>query len=293
MGAVNKENDIRALISLIDEPDKNIFGHISDKLMLFGTDAVPFLEKAWESTFDTELQSRIENLIHSIQFENTSMELNNWQLFNSHNLLQGALIVNRYQYPDLRDEDIQFQLDKIKKDVWLELNERLTALELIKVFNYIFYDLHGFTGNVSKYHSPSNSYLNQVLESKKGNPLTLGIIFMLVAQNLGIPVYGINLPEHFVLAYTQKARSIPTGKDSKDEVLFYINVFNRGTVFSGREIQQFIKDLKLEPDPAFYMPCSNVTIIRRMLNNLIFAYKKANLPHKVEEVKKLAAILGG
>lgn len=291
MGNSDKEKDIAALVSLIDDPDQSIFQQVSEKLMLFGPDAIPFLENAWDSYFEPGIQTRIENLIHDIQFENICFELNNWYLFNSNNLLKGALIINRYQYPDLDEQLINQQIDKIRKEIWLELNERLTALEQIKVFNYIFYDLNGFSGNVKNYHSPSNSYLNQVFESKKGNPLSLGILYSLIAQNLGLPVYGVNLPEHFVLAYTQTSKTLIQGNETNNDVLFYINVFNKGAIFSGKEIQQFITDLKLSPDPAFYMPCSNITIIRRMLNNLINAYQKAKLPAKAQEIKKLADII--
>ncbi len=290
---MNNEDKIRkmeALISLMDEPDSSVFAEISQSIEGYGAEIIPFLENAWESQADPFLQKRFEEIIHTIQYKAICYDLEKWIENGAVDLLEGCLILARYQYPGLEESEIEYELSRIRKDIWLELNDNLTALEQIKVFNYVFYELHGFRGNTENYHSPENSYINKVLESKTGNPLSLSIIYMLVAQSLDIPVKGVNMPEHFVLAYTGSSLNPDTLEFTGNNILFYINVFSKGSVFSFRDVEVFLKQLKKEPKPAYYNPCHNTDIIMRMLNNLLNAYQKSNDTQKFEEIKNMSVI---
>jgi hypothetical protein len=289
------KKELNALISLLDDPDQDVFENIRNKLLSLGQEVIPVLEDAWEHSFDTVIQNRIENIIHKIQFEKIAEKLREWSKPENQNLLDGALLVARYQYPDLNEEKIRKHLDQIKQDVWLELNDNLTALEKVKVINHIFFDVHNFSGNTTNYHAPQNSYINNVLESKKGNPLSLSLLYAIIAQGLGLPVYGVNLPEHFVLAYkdTFGGSNLPMVLQPTDSnVLFYINPFSKGSVFGKKEVTAFLKQLKLQPEPAYYEPCSNLDIVKRLIRNLINSYEKLGYPSKKEELNLLLYMLG-
>jgi regulator of sirC expression with transglutaminase-like and TPR domain len=281
-----KEKEFNALIRLLDDEDKEVYNHIENRILSYGKDAIPLLEDAWGQSFDAVLQTRIENIIHRIHFDALVAGLESWKELESQNhisLLDGAILVARYQYPDLDEEKIRSQINQLRRDVWMELNDNLTALEKVNVLNHIFFTVHGFAGNTTNYHSPQNSYINTVLESKKGNPLMLSLIYSVVAQSLDIPIYGVNLPEHFILAYKDTASS----DAAESRVFFYINTFSKGTVFGRKEIDAFIKQLDLKPEPAYYEPCNNTDILKRLLRNLTYAYQKLNETEKVEELKLL------
>ncbi len=290
---MNKK-EIFALISLLDDPDESVFQHVSMKFLSLGENVIPVLEDAWEHSFDTLIQNRIENIIHQIQFDIIKDELKHWAEPENQDLLEGALLIARYQYPDVDIPKIHKQIAQIKQDVWLELNDYLTALEKIKIINHIIFDVHNFSGNTTNYHAPQNSYINNVLESKKGNPLLLSIIYTIVAQSLEIPIYGVNLPEHFILCYVDvEVMGIPTTKGNEgSNVLFYINPFSKGAVFGQKEVDAFLMQLKLPPLAKYYEPCSNLEIIKRLLRNLIASYEKLGYPDKSEELKGLLGSLG-
>lgn len=289
-----KKKELNALISLLDDPDEKVFEQVSMKFLSLGQEVIPVLEDAWEHSFDTLIQNRIENIIHQIQFDLIKDGLKDWSHPEQQNLLDGALLIARYQYPDIDFLKIQKQIDQIKQDVWLELNENLTALEKVKIINHILFDVHNFSGNTTNYHAPQNSYINNVLESKKGNPLLLAIIYTIVAQSLEIPIYGVNLPEHFILCYVDiEHMGVPSVSGNEgSNVLFYINPFSKGTIFGQKEIDAFLKQLKLEQIPGFYEPCSNLEIIKRLLRNLISSYEKLGYPDKSAELKMLLESLG-
>ena len=193
--------EVIALITLLDDPDEVIYTQVKDRFVILGPPAIPHLETAWENSFDAIMQKRIEIIIHTIQFEILQKALKKWAIEEQEDLLKGILILSRYQYPDLNETKIRKDLGQIKQDVWLELNDDLTAIEKVKVLNHILFEVHQFSGNITNYHAPQNSFINNVLESKKGNPLMLSVLYMLICKELNIPIYGINLPQHFVLAY--------------------------------------------------------------------------------------------
>lgn len=284
--------DISSLIHLLDDPDEGIYSHVRIEILSLGEEVIPSLESAWETNiFGVLFQNRIEQLIHEIQFESLLKHLASWREAGAASLLDGVLLIDRYQYPDFDEEKVLKTLEQIQQDIWLELNANLTAFEQVKVINHILFEVYGFNGNTKNYHAPQNSFLNIVLESKKGNPLSLSLIYSIIAQNLDLPIYGVNLPRHFVLAYLDRFSLYKTNNIYTTDVLFYINPFSRGTVFSVKEIDHFLEQLKLERDDKFYQPCTNVAILVRALSNLSNSYDKLGHTEKVEEIKQMIDVL--
>jgi len=281
-------NQLSALIHLLDEPDDKTFQLIREQIFVFGEQAVPPLEQAWENSFDQLVQSRIEGIIHKIQQDGFRHQVVDWMKFGSSDLLKGFLLVSMIHYPELNAEEIVVKIEQMKMDAWLELNDNLTALENVKVLNHILFDMHKFEGNRINLYAPTNQYINTLLETRKGNPLTLGILYIVLAQRLKIPVFGVNLPQHFILAYTSELRQ-PQG--TPGEVLFYVNPFNKGAVFTRREIDLFIRQMQLKPEPSFFTPCSNIDIILRLINNMILTYTQLGNPERIDELNAILVMM--
>ncbi len=278
--------EVDALIRLLDDTDMEIYNQIQDRLVHYGKDVIPILESAWGGSMDAIMQERIESIIHKIQLDDLRHELHVWSHSGSHDLIKGAILVARYQYPELTEEHIQKMLDKLRKDAWLEMNDGLTALEQVKVLNKIFFDIHGFNGNTTNYHAPQNSFINIALETRKGNPLMLSILYLEIARSAGIPVYGVNLPEHFVLCYKDELNE-PSAINDHSNILFYINPFSKGDIFNRKEIDNFLQQLKIEKEVSFYEPCSNRDMIQRLIRNLMNSYHKLGFMDKVNELMLL------
>ncbi len=281
--------EVNSLIRLLDDPDAEIFGHVHEKLLSYGTEAIDYLESAFEQAFDPIQQERIANLVHEIQFGTVKNDLKLWHQSGAFDLLQGILIINRYQYPDLDEQKVINQIEAIKRDVWIQMMNEASPVEQVKLMNHVFYSIHGFSGNTTNHRDPQNSYISQVLDIKKGNQISLAIIYAIIAQKLDIPIYGVNLPQHFILAYLDESR------DSEFEggILFYINAFNKGFIFGRRDVDMFLKQLNLKFDKQFYEPCSNSDIIKRVIRNLISAYEHLGSSEKVDELNELLQIMGG
>lgn len=289
---MNKLANIEALIHLIDDPDEDIFMHVRDKLLQYGPDAIPYLEDSWEEKdYGLIFLNRVEQLIHDIQFEHTKTQIMLWKK-SEKDLLQGTIIVAKYQYPGLNEDHIREFIETIRKEIWLELSHRQTAYEKVRIFNKIFFDKYKFKGDSKNFHSPLNSYINTVIEQRKGNPLSLSILYSIIAQSLGLPIYGVNLPNHFILAYIDEDGINQFVKEEDNNgILFYINVFSKGSLFDEKEIHDFLKNINLPSSREFFEPCSNTTIIRRMLTNLISSFQQAGNAEKVNELTEIRDIL--
>lgn len=290
---MNVSTHIHALVKLMDDPDDHVYEHVRQEIKKCGADAIPILEHSWEHDYyGMVFQNRIEDLIHEIQFSEIQRQLLEWSSSPDKDLLEGAILIAKYQYPGLDELKIKESIQNLRKDIWLELNDNQTSFEKVKIFNRIFFDLHQFSGDTKHYHSPVNSFINTVLESKKGNPLSLCLLYSIVAQSLGLPIYGVNLPNHFVLAYMDEYHANHFGQVQNDfGVLFYINTFSKGTIFNVKEIEQFLNDLNIEHKREYFEPCSNTAIIKRMLTNLIFAFQQIGNSEKVEELTLLKSLL--
>jgi regulator of sirC expression with transglutaminase-like and TPR domain len=269
----NKE--IKALVSLLEDDDQEIIEHVQEKIISLGGVMIPFLESEWENNFNPDVQRRIEDLIHTLQINTLRNRLIDWKENEQENLLKGLWIIATYQYPDLDYKKLKKDIDKIYYEAWLSHRTYASPFEQVKNLNYVLFNKMNYSANLQNIFAPGNSMINIVLESRKGNPISLCILYMLVANRLKMPIYGVNLPNLFVLTY------------KSDETQFYINAFNKGLVFSKSDIDNYINQLQLATDERFYQPCSHLEMIQRILRNLHLSFEKLGETHKMQEIQSI------
>lgn len=272
-------SQLDALITLLEDPDLEVKNHVRDKILSLGAEVIPVLEEKWGNSFDPILQKEIEELVHELQFDLLKYRLEEWRNSEDRDLLAGLWLINTYQYPDLDFAKLNADMHQIYFEVWTAFKNDLAPYDQVRIINHVLFNQLRFSANTKNFHSPGNSMVSTVLDTKKGNPITLCAIYLLVAQKLGLPIYGVNLPNLFVLTYKSA------------EVTFYINAFNKGLIFLRNDIVNYLEHLKIEPQENFFEPCSHLEIILRSLRNLGHAFEKLGEVSKVEEIKILIRIL--
>jgi len=284
-----ERNKIDAMIALLDDTDNEVVNAVTDNLLKHGISIVPQLEKAWETAATEKIQERLETVIQNIQFGSTKSNLHAWIKSGAEYILEGASYLAQFQFPEVSIVKMDSEIEKIRDDIWLEINNNLTALEKVKILNYVIFDLHKFNRNLNNFYSPQNSFINQVIETKKGNPISLAIVYLSVAYKLKLPIYGVNLPKNFILAYKDEYRH-HDAEDETEDILFYINPYNKGAILGRKEIDYFIRQQQLVPEKTYYTTCSNEDIVKRLINNLILSYEKLGFRDKIERVKELLVV---
>lgn len=281
---------LEALISLLDEPDQGSFVKVRDRIFAYGASAVPLLEDAWENTFDNSIQRRIEDIIHNIQYDQLFLDLTQWVHYGNGNLLDAYLIFTRFQFQSIDQEAIRHQVDLIRRDIWLELNNNLTALEKVKVLNHIIFDLHRMQLPMKQISEPRYLFLNSLLESRTGYSFALGVLYTLLAQSLDLPVHGVILPgERYVMAWLDAEGAAP---DHQARVMFYINPENNGGVFTRNEIAALLKKMKIPAEESIFKPVPAKVTLDKLFELLSYLLSSTGESLKVREIEHLRTALG-
>lgn len=265
-----EHKEFKAMISLLDDSDSEVVNSIVDKIKSFGYDAIPYLESEWgENLKNPAIQEKIEELLQDIQMNNLKRDFQNWTDNNNDDLLEGLWLVSRIAYPETSLEKLRSEVNKIFTEAWIKTEDNMHPLDVLKTLNEIIFGKFGFEPNIKNFHSVDNSLFNKVLENRMGNPVTLSCIYILIADKLGLPIYGVNLPFLFITIYDHPESPI------------YINPFNKGQIFAKEEIEEYLRQIKIKVRHEHFQACSNIDIVNRILTNLAYAYqKKGDLIHQ-------------
>lgn len=268
--------ELKAHIVLLDDTDSNVYQSIINNLINEGNHIIPFLEKEWEISDNEIVHKRIENIISEIQFSDIKKDFFNWVSFGGNDIIEGAFIIAKHRYPSIEFAEINNTIENLRNSAWLEIHDNLTALEKVRIINHVMFSVEKFKAQTNYGKDLKSTYINTALNNKKGSPVILSIIYIAVAQRLGIPIKGVNLINNFILAYVDKIVAKITYPENTNDVLFYINTFNKGSVFDSKEIDNYLKLQKLEKNDNYYNPISNIEVIRNMILELI----------KIADIKK-------
>src|SRR6187399_1408801 len=282
--------EIKALLHLIDDPDQEVFDAVSQKIVDYGKPIIPNLEHLWETTPDEGIQNRIEIIIHKLHFRDLSDEFHTWKVSGHHDLMAGALLVSKFAYPDLSNTPVYQELEKIRRNIWLELNNYLTPLEQINIVSSILYSYFGLKGGEINYQETNEFLIHKTLEAKRGNQLSNGILYLVLSELLDIPVKAVSIPKQFVLAYFKHGYSDETLANPQEKIEFYIDPTS-GQVFTHKDVASYFKRISVEPSPAYFKPQNNHSVIKYLLEENSKCFTSEKDIHKQKELQDLANLL--
>ena len=290
---MEETREISALFHLIDDPDNDVFVTVSDRIVSFGKPIIPNLEHLWENTPDEEVQERIEMLIHRLHLRDLTTELIQWKNQPEPDLLSGALLVCKFQYPELVVSSFMQEIEKIRRNIWLELNSYLTALEQTNVITTILYSYYNLKGVEVSYKDPNEFLLNKVLDTKKGNSISNGILYLVMSELLDVPIRAINIPRQFILGFFDvepgEWRNLPGNPASK--IQFYIDPMS-GQIFTHKDVETYFRRISVPPTSSYYKPITNQRIIQYLLEEFAKCFDDDKNRYKQTELLQLASLLG-
>lgn len=289
---MDNTREIEALLRLIDDPDQEVFLTVEDRLLSYGAPVIPELENLWENTISEEVQERIEMIIHRIHFRDLKNEFINWNNGECE-LLYGALLVAKYQYPDLQTVNALQEIERIRRNIWLEMNSYMTPLEQVKIVESILYNYYKMRGGEIAYDQPNEFMLHKVIESKKGNAISNGIIYLLMAELLDLPVRAINLPRQFVLAWFSHQALFDndfSNINAADNIKFFIDP-NSGAAFTQKDIELYLNRINLPFSTSYLKPMHNRRIIQLLLEQFSNCFDDVAHTYKKNELMELYQLL--
>jgi regulator of sirC expression with transglutaminase-like and TPR domain len=281
---MNKE--LNYLLDLMDDPSDEVFRAIEEKFLKFGKPVARELESYWEKSGNLLVQSRIENLLQKINLQFLKKQIKSWIDNSDFNLIYGSYLLTLFQYPDYEFKDINSRFEELKRDLWLEMNPQLTALEKVRVLNHVVFQVHKFQGSRSNPTSPQHFFINNLLDTKRGNQFSMALLYASLAQSIEMPVYGVQLPNNYLLAYHDQKLARYAGQEQSG-VLFYINPYNNGAIFGQEELSKMLKKNKIETRKQYFQPADNVSFINEVFKALLLTFQGLGYTDKVVRIEEL------
>lgn len=276
------EGQIRALIRLLSDEDERIARTISGKLVEIGDAAVPLLLEA--EIEQPEMARRIEEVLDEIRGTRLEAELREMVEQADEQQLDletGAFLIARYAYPGIDPKAYSRKLDEMAWEVRDRLGRRVSGEEAVKALNRYLFTEQGFRGNTKNYYDAENSYLNRVLDRRTGIPISLSAIYLLVGRRLGLPVFGIGMPGHFLVKY------------ESERYRMFIDCFNAGALLTEKDCARFLIQAGYGFDERYLQKSSTRAILARMIKNLVAIYGKLDDSVKATRLTRFLQILEG
>jgi regulator of sirC expression with transglutaminase-like and TPR domain len=288
---MEENKEISALFQLIDDPDDEVFNVVSGRIIDYGKGIIPNLENLWENTIREDVQERIELLIHRLHYRDLTEEFQQWNKNIHQDMLTGALLVARFQYPELVTAQIYQEIEKLRRNIWLELNNYLTPLEQVNVLTSILYNYFNLRGTEVAYQQPEEFLINKQLEAKRGNTIANGILYLILSELLDVPVRAINIPRQFVLGYFKSDYDFSRHTENpmyKTE--FFIDPLS-GQVFTHKDVENYFKRINVPPVASYFKPLSNKRVIQTLLEEFAKCFDDEKSKYKQLELLALAELI--
>jgi len=283
---MTETKDTENLIKLLDDNDEFVYQHVRNKLLEAGNDAIPALMMGLTND-NPLLNERIKNIIDEIYFSEVDVKFKELSEKKDGILEEAVFLIANFGYPEMDMKKYQSELDEMSTKLNLSIDKMKLnplipqddPLQIIKIINHFLFYQQGFKGNTENFYEPENTFFNDVMDRKKGIPISLSILYLLICKRLNLPTYGVNLPAHFIIKYV----------DERDE--FYIDPYNNGIVISKSEAIKFLSRIGLTKEDfdsiSFLKIADDKDIIKRSLNNLVNIYTRSGDTQKTKQLKKI------
>ena len=250
-----------ALLNLLGDADPAVFAAVRERLLALGPGVSDWLRPHTLSG-DAVLRKHARAIVHHFVRRDADREFLSFCLRHGEDLdlETGAFKLASTTHPEINPAAYGAVLDEFAEELRVRLNPDAEPRAQLATINlYLFTEL-GFRGNEESYFDPKNSYLNQVLDRRTGNPISLCLVYTLLARRLQLPITGIGLPGHFVCRY----------QSSRDSV--YIDAFDRGRLLTKTDCVQYLIHSAFGLHEQFLTPVPPRRWLLRLCGNLHQSY---------------------
>lgn len=274
------EKQRRALVSLLSDDDPNVYRTVRQKILSCGPASAAWLGEHRLSD-DPVLRRRTREIL--IYFSRQEADnkllvfcLNQGEDFD---LEQSALLLARTQYPEINCEAYSAILDGFAADLRERLDLNGEPIRILRTINeYLFQELR-FTGDQENYYDPENIYFNRVIDRRTGTPISLSLIYLLVARRLCLPMAGIGLPGHFLCRYQSTRAEL------------YVDVFHGGKLMSKVDCVKQVMELPHRFDEGCLAPMSARRVLLRVCANLHQIYTQQKATEQIDRLQRYLVAL--
>jgi regulator of sirC expression with transglutaminase-like and TPR domain len=257
------ESQQEALIQLLGDEDPAVFQRIHETILSQGPAAIPWLEH-YQLNEDPRTRRRVRGLLHKLKADQADNAFLSFCLTHGAilDIEEGLFLLGRTTFPDINLEGYRALLDGYAEEVRNRVGRVRSPQRVLGTLNRLLFIQLGFRGDSADYYSPDNSYLNKVIDRRKGNPITLSALYLSVCRRLDLPVAGVGLPGHFVCRYQGPSSEI------------YVDAFNSGKFMTRTDCVHHLVRTNCSLKDDYLGPISPKRMLLRCVNNLHQIYQQ-------------------
>lgn len=269
---------MRHLIGLLDDEDPRSLDLVRAKILEQGERALPFLDELRRASPALALAQRASELAEELRFRALESDFARLAASPAPDLEEGAFLVARFGHPGADVALYKAWLDRVARTVGEELPEDHLEAGVRRLAEHLFKSM-GFAGNEADYYDPDNSYLTRVIDTRRGIPVTLTILFLLLAKRLRLPLYGVGTPGHFLAGFRSEGEPV------------FVDCFRKGRLMTLSEVRRMLVRNGYDYRPEYVRACPPREILARMMRNLISIYQKSGATARAERLSSLVETL--
>lgn len=254
-----------ALAVLLDDSSPRVRQGLLDQFARYGPESVAFLQRLARHP-DRQLAGHASWFLRELKFADPVSEFRTFIQSLNYELETGALLLSRTVNPGLDVGACCAQLDALGARCRQLIAEPATAWEKCRVLNRVLFHEHGLHGNTDHYADPLNSFLDQVLARRKGIPISLSIVYLLVAERAGLHLEPVGLSGHFLVGCYDEAAP------------FFVDPFNAGMFLNAGQVFALARGADRHASIAELAPTPVREVLCRCCRNLANHYTAANHP---------------
>lgn len=255
------DTELKSIVTLLDDTDDFVIKAINKRMLGRGASVLSDLEELYNREKSYKTKGLIADKIQFLSNEFVLEEFENMLLREYPDLERGIYLISKLIVPDIDEIYFKDLIGVLIRDLVEEINDSKTALEKMQIFNHIFYHRLLFKCGDYPVTRESTTVLTSVLSSRHGIPLSISLVYFLLARCVGLEVYPMCFPGGFVPSYVEN-----------DKILFYMDIFREGEIFSESRLKYYLENQGVDIDTSAFEVRDDRTLLLVYLEVLHFMY---------------------
>ena len=274
--------ELFSIISLMDDPDTTVREAVIDRLADRGEESLQILDRFIVDNLPGDFEKQKE-VINQVRDRLVLERLSRFLKSRDHTLYDGLMLVSKSINPEMDEQLFFSQISEMSEEIIQELSDDKTDLENMGIFNYIFFRRLGFVYSDFLIEKEEGTLLEHILTTKKGNPVAISIMYFLLARAVGMEIYPLCFPGGFV--------PVLTGEEGR--IVFYLNIFKGGAVFTKESLADFFKEVGVEYSPDEVRVEDDLALVVIYAELLGYLYRRDEKSVKYKRIERVLSLMGG
>ena len=275
------DTELKSIVTLLDDTDDFVVDAINKRMLGRGTSVLTDLEELYNREKSYRTKGLIADKIQFLSNEFVLEEFEGMLMREYPDLERGIYLISKLIVPDIDEIYFKDLIGILIKDLVEEINEKKTALEKMQIFNHIFYHRLLFKCGDYPVTRESTTVLTSVLSSRHGIPLSISLVYFLLARCVGLEVYPMCFPGGFVPSYVEN-----------NKILFYMDIFREGEIFSESRLKYYLENQGVDIDTSAFEVRDDRTLILVYLEMLHFMYTQKEDEYTVAILDRALKLFG-